>query len=139
MTVPTLSGDAPAWYDRKRVVQLVAFVASIVGAAFALFMPAYESTLESWSSSGETSVETQTQTLLEVNGPSVIGLILVPIILTGISLVVSGRARVPVSIVATVLLVVLVFISGATIGLFYAMAAIAAIVALFVPARSRRK
>lgn len=137
MTRPDFSINERAWYDRKRIVQLIAFVASIVGAAFALFGTAYVRTTQSSDSSGEVFTQTQTQTLLEVNGLSVIAFFLVPVILTGILLIVGGRARMPISIGVTVLLVGFVIISGATIGVFFYMAAICAVVSLFVPAPSR--
>ena len=66
--VPTVSTGRPRWYDRKRTVQLIAFAASIVGAIFVLVAPAFNAV--SGSSSG--SVETASQTLLDVNGTWVI-------------------------------------------------------------------
>lgn len=124
---------APAWYDRQRVVQLVAFVAAVVGGIVMFLVPAYNTVSE--SSDGQ-AVES-TRTLLEVNGPWMIGVALIPVVLAGIPLLLRERARAPISITTTVLLVAFVVVSGFTIGMFFFMAAICAVVALFVPATRR--
>jgi hypothetical protein len=69
-------------------------------------------------------------TLLETNGPSVLVSLLIPVVLTALPLLIGGRARTPVSVAATVALVIFVIIGSASIGWFYIPALTAAVAAV---------
>lgn len=132
-----------SWWDGKRLMQLIAFIAAVVGSAFVLFAPVYSIVTgsSSGSSSGSTSGSTSghvvetTQTLIDVNGAWVIILAIIPVVVAAFPLLLRGRSRVVATIVAAVILVVFVGISAASIGLFYLVSAMSALVAIFVPGR----
>lgn len=126
---------AASWFDSKRIVQLVAFVSATIAAVIMLILPTYVSVTE--SSGG--GVVRSTSTLLEVNGPGVFVVILAPVVFAGIPLLLRGRARQPVSIVCAVLLVGFVVVSLASIGIFFLVAALCAVAAVFTPARGNRQ
>lgn len=119
--------------DRKRFFQVVAFALTIAAALVVLLVPGYvEMRL---TNDGPTQVKTST--LLEVVGPSIFVPLLIPVVLTGLPLLLAGRGGNRVSIATTVALAIFTVIGSASIGWFYLPATVAAFTALFSSSRER--
>lgn len=124
------------FFDAKRWVQLAAVVLVLAAAVYLASVPIYSGETITITESGEEIRTTTASTLSDVNGLALaLAVTAVPLLLTGIPLLVSGRARQLVSIGCTLLLAAGVFVSGFTVGLFFAPALLAAAAACFVPAR----
>ncbi|TDE95834.1 hypothetical protein EXU48_06115 [Occultella glacieicola] len=113
-----------------RVWQFVAFGLACAAIVVLLVLPLYSGTR-----STPDGTEDITATLLEVNGPGALVPMLVPVLLTAVPLLVPSGRLPGVTIACAALLVFLMVLGGATIGLFYAPAAIAAVVALLARRR----
>ncbi|CAM3450254.1 hypothetical protein OCAE111667_10445 [Occultella aeris] len=114
-----------------RVWQFVAFGLACAAFVLLLVMPLYTGTTTT-----PEGTEDFTATLVEVNGPGVLVPLLVPVLLTVVPLLIPSGRLPGVTIACAALLVFLMALGGASIGLFYAPAAIAAVVALLVRRRS---
>lgn len=112
--------------DSRNVRQVLAFALAIVASVVLLLVPFY--TQVKVTSGGPEQVTHPT--LLEINGPSIFVPLLIPVVLTGLPLLIRGRARTPVSVVATVGLAIFVVIGSASIGWFYIPALTAAVAAV---------
>lgn len=128
-----------ACFDAKRWAQLAAVVLVLGAAGYLASVPIYTLERITISETGEQISTTTFHTLGDPNG-LLLALVVaaVPLLLTGLPLLVSGSARQPVSIACTVLLAAGVVISGFTVGFFFAPALFAAVVACVVPARRKR-
>jgi hypothetical protein len=116
-----------------RVLQGVAFALAIAGALLMLLLPMYASeTSSGGSGSPNGPVVTEQLTLLAVNGPAIFVPLLIPVLLTGLPLLVRGKPWRGLSVAATVLLAVFALIGLASIGLFYLPALLASAGALLV-------
>ncbi|WP_163544723.1 hypothetical protein [Occultella kanbiaonis] len=130
-TADAAQAAAPAPYrTTARVWQFVAFGLAGAACVLLLVMPLYRGTTT--TSDG---TEEFTATLVEVNGPGVLVALLVPVLLTAVPLLIPSGRLPGVTIACAALLVFLMALGGASIGLFYAPAAIAAVVALLVRRR----
>jgi hypothetical protein len=108
---------------------LAAILLAAMAGLFLAFYPAYQGVSETASSSGAVTSSSDSATLIDENGAWVIFLMCIPVALAALGLVgaVRGR-RVLVSVLAAVLLGFVV-VGGFSIGLFYAPAALALLVA----------
>ncbi len=121
--------------DRKNVRQALAFSLAIAASLILLLVPVY--TVAKLTAGGPMQVSQST--LLETVGPSIFVLLLIPVALTGLPLLLRGRARKQVSVVTAVALAVFVVIGSASIGWFYAPAFTAAIAALLASTGSPKR
>lgn len=119
--------------DPKRVRQIVAFSLTIATSLVLLLVPLY---IEVKLIDGGPE-QVSTSTLLETVGPSIFVPLLIPLALTGLPLLLSGRARDYGSVATTVALAIFIVIGSASIGWFYVPAMTAAVAALAVPSRRR--
>jgi len=117
----------------KRSLQVGALVLVIAAAVIVLVAPSYSSVTSS-SNGGEVIT---TKTALEVNGPWLLLLLLVPIAIAALPLFARGRAWVVLSIVSASLLWVFVILGSFTIGVLFAPAALLALVAACLPVPAR--
>jgi hypothetical protein len=130
-TADAAQAAAPAPYrTTARVWQFVAFGLACAAAVLLLVLPLYTGTTTTAA-----GTEDFTATLLEVNGPDVLVPLLVPVLLTAVPLLVPSGRLPGVTIACAALLVFFMALGGTSIGLFYAPAAIAAVVALLVRRR----
>lgn len=119
--------------DRKHVLQIVAFTLTISAALVVLLVPGYmEMRL-----TNDGPEQVKALTLLEAVGPSIFVPLLIPVALTGLPLLLTGRARNGASIATTVALAIFTVVGSASIGWFYLPATIAAFIALFSSSRKR--
>jgi hypothetical protein len=134
---PVSSRASPS--PSRRAVVLATLLAGS-GSLLLLWLPVYGAATES-SSTGPDGIQVLTgtassATLLEVNGPRIGMVLLVPLLLTGVPLVVPGRRG---SVMATVLsalaLSALVVLTGFSIGLFYLPSALALVVGAWLAVR----
>lgn len=116
----------------KRVLQWIAFAFTVAASSLLSFLPVYSGVT---SDSNGTSTETSA-TLVQVNGPSVLIPLAVPIAISLVPLLARGRAWQTLSIVATVLLGVAVFLGILSIGVFFLPALIVEIIAACLPAQA---
>jgi hypothetical protein len=114
-----------AW-RRTDLWQVVALGLSLAASLALLVIPAFGGTSASSEGAGEV---TRTTTLLESEGPGVLLVLLVPVVLTLLPLLVRGRGRRVVSVLAALLLGVGALMGLASIGAFYLPALISAIAA----------
>jgi hypothetical protein len=111
-------------------VALAALLLAVAAGSWLAFYPgSYQGVSVTASSSGEVVQRSEQASLLAENGMWALGLLAVPVTLTGLG--VFGAARSFRFLLWSVAVVLLVFsvISGMTIGLFYLPAAIALLVA----------
>ena len=121
-----------------RVLQGVAFALAIAATLAALLLPLYTSeTSSGGSGSPDSPVVTEQLTLLAVNGPGIFVPLLIPVLLTGLPLLIRGTAWRGLSIAATVLLAAFVVLALASIGGFYLPALLASAGALMVRPKER--
>jgi hypothetical protein len=114
-----------AW-RRTDLWQVVALGLSVAASLALLVIPAFGGT--SASSEGGREV-THATTLLESEGPRVLLVLAIPLVLTLVPLLVRGRGRGAVSVLAALLLGVGALLGLASIGAFYLPALIFAIAA----------
>ncbi|MGY2747297.1 hypothetical protein ACVWZ8_004414 [Arthrobacter sp. UYCu723] len=117
--------------DPKSVRQIIAFSLTIAVALVFLLVPVYSEV--KLINGGPDQVTTST--LLETVGPSVLVPLLIPVALTGLPLVLRGRAQVYASVTTTVALAIFTVIASASIGWFYVPALAAALASLLAPSR----
>ena len=116
-----------------RVLQGVAFALTIAVALAVLLIPLVTSeTYVEGPGIPDGPVVTEHLTLLEVTGPAIFVPLLIPVLLTGLPLLIRGKAWRGLSIAATVLLAVFTVIGSASIGWFYLPALLASAGALLV-------
>jgi hypothetical protein len=111
-------------------VALAALLLALAAGSWLAFYPGfYQGVSVTASSSGEVAQRSEQASLLAENGMWALGLLAIPVALTGLG--VFGAARSFRFLLWSVAVVLLVFsiISGMTIGLFYLPAAIALLVA----------
>lgn len=131
----------PAWrsaLDGRRVVQLVALLLAVAASSFLALVPVYSGAATSTSSDGTVTTTQQTATLLEVNGPGALAVLLVPVLLTAVPALWFGRGRTPAAVVGTALLALGCVAGLLTVGVFYLPALVAAGLAFAARTRSAR-
>ena len=116
----------------KRLLQWLALVLAAAASVFLAFLPVYSGVA---SDSNGNSAETSA-TLVQVNGPSVIVLLAIPIAISLLPLFTRGRAWQPLSIAAAVLLGLAVLLGSFSIGIFFVPAMIVEVVAACFPTRA---
>lgn len=99
------------------------------------FLPVYSGAT---SDSNGTSTETSA-TLVQENGPSVLVVLAIPILISLLPLFARGRAWQPLSITAAILLGFAVFLGILTIGIFFVPAMVVEIAAASLPTRATRR
>lgn len=117
--------------DLKNVRQIIAFSLTIAAALVLLLVPVYSGV----QMTSEGPEQVTTSTLLEIVGPYVFVPLLIPVALTGLPLLMRGRAQKYASIVTTVALAIFTLIASATIGWFYVPALAAALTAVVALSR----
>lgn len=121
--------------NRKNVRQALAVSLAIAASLILLVVPMY--TEAKLAVGGPMQVSQST--LLETVGPSIFVPLLIPAVLTGLPLLLRGRARKQVSVVTAVALAAFVVIGSASIGWFYVPALAAAVAALVAPTGSTER
>jgi len=124
MSTPASTG--PMAWRRTDLWQAVALGLSLLASLVLLVIPAFGGT--SASSDGTREV-THATTLLESEGPRVLLILLVPVVLTLLPLLVRGRGRRSVALACTLLLAAGALLGLASIGAFYLPALIFAVAA----------
>ena len=114
-------------YDRRLVLQTVAFTLAITASLVLLLIPGYTEVTQ--SSDGPEQVTTST--LLETVGPWIFMPLLIPVALTGLPLVFRGRSQSYVSVAAAIALAIFTVLGALSIGWFYLPATGVALIALF--------
>ena len=120
-----------AYWNAKRVAQLIAFALATVAGIAVLFVPSY--TIATSDSEGNETIGSST--VWEVNGPISLLIIAIPIAITILPLLVRGPSWPAVSVVAAVLIGLFAIIGSFTIGFYFIPAVAAELVAVFLPAR----
>jgi glucan phosphoethanolaminetransferase (alkaline phosphatase superfamily) len=119
-----LRGDLSSWAAAAGLVLAVA------ASAWLAFDPGfYQGVSTSVSSSGAVTTIAESSTLIEQNGVWILGLLGVPVALAGFGLYCAVRRHRVLLWVSGLVLIGFVAVSGFTIGLFYAPAALALLVA----------
>ena len=116
----------------KRLLQWIALVLGVAASALLAFLPVYSGVT---SDSNGISIETSA-TLVQVNGPSVLILLAIPITISLVPLFTRGRAWQPLSIAAAILLGIVVFLGILSIGIFFMPAMIVEVIAACLPTRA---
>ncbi|MFF5790801.1 hypothetical protein ACFY5D_02015 [Paeniglutamicibacter sp. NPDC012692] len=114
-------------YDRRLVLQAVAFTLAITASLVLLLIPGYTEVTQ--SSDGPEQVTTST--LLETVGPWIFVPLLIPVVLTGLPLVFRGRSNIYASVAAAIALAIFTVLGALSIGWFYLPATGVAFIALF--------
>jgi len=122
--------------DARRIVQLVALGLALSATVYLLAVPTYSGQSTTVTSDGTTTTVEVAQTLLAANGPGVLGVLLLPVLLTAVPALWWGRGRTAVGVTCAVLLLLLCVVGLLTVGVFFFPAAVVATVALVVPAWS---
>nr|WP_172684766.1 hypothetical protein [Arthrobacter rhombi] len=121
-----------------RALQGVAFALTIAVAVAVLLIPLVTSeTYVEGPGIPDSPPVTEHLTLLEETGPAIFVPLLIPVLLTGIPLLIRGKPWKGVSIAATVLLAIFTVIGSASIGWFYLPALLASAGALLVRPTAR--
>jgi hypothetical protein len=114
-----------------RALQGVAFALTIAVALAVLFIPMSTSVTSTGGPGVPDSPEvTEHLTLLAVTGPAVFVPLLIPVILTGLPLLIRGKPWRALSVVSTVLLAAFAGLGSASIGWFYLPVLLASVAAL---------
>jgi hypothetical protein len=124
---------------RRRASTLLRAVAALLAlgaSAMLLVVPFVNSSAATQSSGGPLLVEERSMTLLESEGPGVLVVLAVPVLLTALPLVFRPRW---LGVVCTAVLGVLVVVTGFSIGLLYLPALVAALVAVSWPEAPRSR
>lgn len=109
--------------DLKNLRQIIAFFLTITAGLVLLLVPMYGGV----QVTNDGPEQVTTSTLLEIAGPYVFVPLLIPVALTGLPLLLRGRAQIYTSVATTVALAVFTLIASATIGWFYVPALAAAL------------
>lgn len=131
-------------------VAVAAFALAAGGSAALLFVPVYQgrqASVQVGTPTGDaaqppplpaTQERSVSRTLLEVNGPGVLGVLAVPVVLAGLPLALARHRRLSWAArgVAAVLLLGYVVVTGFSIGLTYAPAALVMLLAAAIPRRA---
>jgi hypothetical protein len=111
-------------------VALAALLLALAAGSWLAFSPGlYQGVSVTASSSGEVVQRSEQTSLLAENGTWVLGLLAIPLALTGLGVFGAVRSRRFLLWSAAVVLIVFSLISGMSIGLFYLPAAVALVVA----------
>ena len=125
------------WQPLERGVNWLATVLAAIAAGYVLVVPFYSTVTVTSSTTGPGSQVTEygSETLLSVNGPRVLPVVLLPVVLAAIPLLrgTPHQRRVRSAVVA-VLLVGFTILGGFTIGLFYVPSALAMLVLAIIGA-----
>ncbi|MEV7133163.1 hypothetical protein AB0N24_09780 [Arthrobacter sp. NPDC093128] len=113
--------------------QTIAFSLTIAVALVALLVPVYVNV----KLTNDGPEQVTTSTLFETGGPSVFVPLLIPVALTGLPLLLTGRAQRYASVATTVALAIFTIIASATIGWFYVPALAAAVASVVARPESR--
>ena len=124
-----VGGQMKIRMDRKRILQGIAFALTIAAALVVLLAPGY--TEMRLTNDGPAQIKALT--LLEFLGPSIFVPVLIPVALTGLPLLLAGRARNGAWTAATIALAIFTVVASASVGWFYLPATIVAFVALISP------
>ena len=119
----------------KRLLQWLTLVLTVAASMLLAFLPVYSGAT---SDSNGTSTETSA-TLVQENGPSVLVVLAIPILISLLPLFARGRAWQPLSITAAILLGFAVFLGILTIGIFFVPAMVVEIAAASLPTRATRR
>lgn len=136
--------EQPRTRGRGVVWLVVSVLLAVAISALLLFLPLGASTGASTEHvpNPGTSEQVQTnearQTLLETEGWSIVGVLLIPIALAVAPLLTPRRARYAAALGCTILLAAAVFIGSASIGLFYLPVVVTMAVAVATLPRSTR-
>jgi hypothetical protein len=125
----TTTGRAGRLPRVKRLLQWLTLVLTVAASMLLAFLPVYSGAT---SDSNGTSTETSA-TLVQVNGPSVMVLLAIPIAISLLPLFARGRAWQPLSITAAILLGFAAFLGILSIGIFFVPAMIVEVAAAFLP------
>jgi len=117
----------------SRVAQLIALALTAAAVIAVLFVPTYQ--IE--TSSSDHGASHFIMNALVVNGPGMLVPLAIPLVFAAAPVVARGRAWRPVSIAAAVLLALFTAVALFSMGVFLVPAAIAEVVALFLPAGAR--
>ncbi|MBN9612190.1 MAG: hypothetical protein J0H64_01765 [Actinobacteria bacterium] len=156
LTEPTGSTGSNGADQRAAAVMHWANVllGAVTGVFVAFLLPMFASsseTSEAWSGSATESgsgsgssdlgtiTETTTQTLIQQAGPGAAVLALIPALLAILPLVLPRAARLPVAIGNAVVVTLLCFVAGFTIGMFYVPLAVTMWATVVVAARPARR
>lgn len=120
--------------NARRLAQLIALALVVLAILTILLIPMYGSGTTDSSGQGATS----TDTVLAVNGPGILAVLAIPLLISLAPVVVQGRAESPVSIASAVFLCAFTLIAMLSIGGFFLPAAVAEVIAAFLPAHARR-
>jgi hypothetical protein len=104
----------------------ISFLLAVLASGLSLTLPVYHAQTSLQHSGEASTVELRHETLSGVNGPAVRFLLAIPVIVSGVPILLRFRA---VRIVSAVLLVGWVVIGAASVGLFYLPSAITMILA----------
>jgi hypothetical protein len=113
--------------DLKNARQIIAFSLTIAAALVLLLVPVYSGV----QVTNDGPEQVTTSTLLEIVGPYVFGPLLIPVALTGLPLLMRGRAQKYTAVATTVALAIFTLIASATIGWFYVPALAAALTSVW--------
>lgn len=112
-----------------RIWQLVALALAVAASLIVLLAPLYSSSASSCTPGVAcATAPAAPASALAVNGPGLLGPMLIPVLFTLAPLLVRGRAWRPASIVCAVLLGMTVLVALLTISMFYLPALVASIV-----------
>lgn len=117
--------------DPKSGRQKIAFLLTITAALVLLLVPSYRGV----RLSDDGPEQVVSLTLLEVVGPYIFVPLLIPVALTGLPLLLRGRARNYASVATTVALAIFTLIASATIGWFYVPALAAALASVLASSK----
>lgn len=128
-TTGTSAHAAYVW-NAKRIVQVVAFAATLLATLATVFIPAYANLSgTAWGS------QVAGAGVLQV-GPAVLGFLVIPVIAAAVPLFTRGHKWQPASIASVILLAAFAAVSITSVGLYFVPAIIAAAVAAGLAPRS---
>ena len=119
------------YWNAKRVAQLIAFALATMAAIAVLFVPSYTTAIS--DSDGNETI--RSSTVWEVNGPTFLLVMAIPIAITILPLLVRGPSWPAVSVIAAVLIGLFAVIGSLSIGFYFIPAVAAELVAVFLPSR----
>lgn len=115
------------WFNVKRIWQIAALVLTLAGALAVVFAPLFTTITQE----GAGQIEVRASAF-DVDGPAVLWLAAIPVVLAAIPLTLKHRAWVITSYVCALGLILFSVISRATIGMFFFPASLIALVAAFI-------